>query len=64
MLQDVSVKMLQTFDQALISGYYCLLFGDFFIECNSNKTKIIVQATGSSILGLQWVMLKNNGKYI
>ena len=42
MLQDVPVKILQTFDHALTSGYYCLLFGDFFIECNSNKTKVIV----------------------
>jgi len=63
MLQDVAIKMLRTFDQGLISGYYCLLFGDFFIECNSNKTKI-VQATGSPILGLHWVMLKNDGRYI
>ena len=48
----------------LISGYYCLLFEDFFIECNSSKTKEIMQATGSPILRLQWVMLKNDGRYI
>lgn len=63
MLQDVAVKMLWTFDQAFILGYYCLMFGDFFLEFNLNKTKL-VQATGSPILGLHWVMLKNDGRFI